>query len=213
MMTGAPGGLARMIGPTGSLRLVTLGFAGTSAAVVTGSSTGTASCLIRKPGQAPPDANLAQALARFGLVDFQIGGAFRLDLPAQPVGGGDLHFRMHLQFTPPEDEFVALGIIGLEPGFILQPLLVLDLGKAPLFLLQPFELVDALLHDGDAERGGEFGIVLRTRQHARGPGIGDAHRRQTLAELERQPDVDVEMARRQFAQGFHSNLGLPRPDG
>ena len=108
--------------------------------VVTGSSTGTASCLPESLAEAPPDTHLAQALACFGLVDVQIGGALHLDLPAQPVGGGDLHFRMHLQFTPPEDEFVALGVIGLEARFILQPLLVLDLCQALLFLLQPFGL-------------------------------------------------------------------------
>ena len=106
-----------------------------------------------KPRVPAPYAHFAQALAQLGLVDFGIGGALRLDLAAQSVGRGDLHLRMHLEFAPPEEEFVALGVMGLEPCFVLHALLVLHLGKAQLLLLQPLEFVDPLLHDGDAKRG------------------------------------------------------------
>ena len=88
------------------------------------------------------------------------------------------------------------------------PLLFLDLGKPQLLLLQPFELVDALLHDGDAERGREFRVVLRARQHAGRARIGHAHRRQAVAELELQPDVDVDLAQRQFGHGLHLDVGI-----
>ena len=122
-----------------------------------------------EPREPPPDAQFAQALAGFGLVDLGIGAAFGLDLAAQPVGGGDLHLGMDLQFTPAQQHFVALGIIGLEAGFVLETLLLLVRGKADLLLLQALQLVDALLHDGDAQRGRELGIVFRARQHAGGP--------------------------------------------
>ena len=77
-----------------------------------------------------------------------------------------------------------------------------------LLLLQALQLVDAFLHDGDAEGGGEFRIVLPARQ---GPGrarIGDAHGRQALARLEPKRDVHVDLAQRQFGHRLHLDVGI-----